>query len=335
MKKYAVFFYLGLFFFFLAMYVAVADLTGYAYTRATPAVTDPAPIIVPSGQGLSDTTRQLLAAGIIEKPYRFRMFACLYGYDKRIKAGEYQFNLAMTPAEVLEKLVTGKVVLHRLTVPEGYSCDQIATLVEVGGFATRDEFLTLARDAGLVRQLGAPGDSLEGYLYPDTYFFPRGVTVREIITTMVQRFQVIMTADWRERAAKLQLSIHEVTTLASIIEKETGVPEERTLIASVFYNRLNRGMRLESDPTVIYGITDFDGNITRAHLKEKTPYNTYQIEGLPPGPIANPGREALYAALFPQETEYLFFVSKNNGTHHFSKTFKEHLLAVNKYQLGK
>jgi len=335
MKKVALPLGVGLVFFMLAVFYAVFDLMRYAYNGAASTVDEPRTVIVPSGQRFVDTTEQLLEAGVIQKPNRFRAFARLYGYDKRVKAGEYLLSTAMSPAKVIETLILGKVVLHRLTVPEGYTYRQIGDLLEKTGLVTASEFITRARDAELVRQFGVPGETLEGYLYPDTYFFPRGVTAREIITAMIHRFETVMTSQWKERAAQLQLSVHQVMTLASIIEKETGAPEERAIISSVFFNRLHRGMRLESDPTVIYGITDFDGNITRNHLKEKTPYNTYQIEGLPPGPIANPGKEAIHAALFPQQTDFLFFVSKQNGTHHFSKDMKEHLRAVSQYQLRK
>jgi UPF0755 protein len=184
-----------------------------------------------------------------------------------------------------------------------------------------------------MKKLNVPADSFEGYLFPDTYFFPRGVLAKDIITTMVNRFWTQFGVDWKERADELGLSVHEVITLASIIEKETGVSSERPIISSVFHNRLKKRMRLESDPTVIYGISDFDGNITRKHLDTHTPYNTYRIRGLPPGPIANPGAAAIESALFPAETDYLFFVSKKDRTHKFSTTILEHNRAVRKYQL--
>jgi len=183
--------------------------------------------------------------------------------------------------------------------------------------------------------LGLGAETLEGYLFPDTYFFPKDVTVEKIISTMVLRFWSIFSPAWKERAKHYGLTVHQVVTLASIIEKETGAAFERPLISSVFHNRLRKKMRLESDPTVIYGIKNFDGNLTRKHLKTRTPYNTYAIRGLPVGPIANPGRASLEAALFPEKTSFIYFVSKKDTTHHFSTNLKEHNRAVRKYQLGR
>jgi len=196
-------------------------------------------------------------------------------------------------------------------------------------------FIRSANDIAIVKALGVEADSLEGYLFPDTYHFPKGLPLDEIMGTMVNRFQEIFSTEWQERSRQMGMSIHQVVTLASIIEKETGAAFERPLIASVFHNRLAKRMRLSSDPTVIYGIKDFDGNLTRKHLKTANPYNTYLNKGLPPGPIANPGVAALEAALYPAETDYLYFVSKKDGTHQFSTSFKEHNRAVRKYQLRK
>jgi peptidoglycan lytic transglycosylase G len=313
-------------------FYVVHGLTRYAHTpfRASAGFVV---LSVPAGQGFGSTTEELIRAGVIHKPHWFRWFARLYGYDRAIKAGEYRLSAAMTPAEVLQELVSGKVLLHRLTVPEGSTCHQIAALVAAVGFSNAARFEKLTRDPGFVHQLGLPGESFEGYLFPDTYFFPKGATARDIIETMVRRFQSVMTPQWRARAAALKMSIEQVTTLASMIEKETGVPSERALVSSVFHNRLKRGMRLASDPTVIYGLPHFDGNLTRAQLETHTPYNTYLIKGLPPGPIANPGRAAIEAALYPKKTDYLFFVAKGDGTHQFSTNVTAHNLAVRKYQL--
>jgi UPF0755 protein len=311
---------------------AVHDLTRYAHT-AFRSSTKALDLTVPAGQPFEATTKELIRAGVIQQPHRFRWFARLYGYDRKVKAGEYRLSAAMTPAQVLQTLVSGKVVFHRLTVPEGYTCHQIAGLVAAAGFASATRFEELARDAAFVHQLGLQGDTFEGYLFPDTYFFPKGATAREIIEVMVRRFKTVMTPEWRARAAALKMSIEQVTTLASIIEKETGAPAERAVVSSVFHNRLDRGMRLASDPTVIYGLPHFDGNLTRADLEKKTAYNTYLIRGLPPGPIANPGRAALKAALYPKKTPFLYFVAKGDGTHHFSTNMRAHDRAVRRYQL--
>jgi len=232
-------------------------------------------------------------------------------------------------------MLRGKVHLHKIVIPEGYNMHQVASVISKHGFATVENFMKIATDPEVVRKHGINAAILEGYLYPDTYYFPKDEPCENIISAMVEKFQSVFTPEWEKRAEELGFSVHEIITLASIIEKETGAKEERGLISSVFHNRLKKGMRLETDPTVIYGIKSFDGNITRKNLAESTPYNTYKIKGLPPGPIAGPGYESIEAALYPAETDYLFFVSKNDGTHTFSANFKEHNSAVKKYQVKK
>lgn len=289
-------------------------------------------LIIRPGQPVSETADQLVRTGIVASALKFRILARLTGADRRLKAGEYELSAAMPPRELLSVLERGLVKLHRLTIPEGLTLRQIAEAVEASGLATATDLLAVAADPAVARRYGIPVDSLEGYLFPDTYLFPRSITAGAIVAAMHERFRAVFTAEWSQRAAALGLSVHETVTLASIIEKETGAPAERPLIASVFHNRLRKGMRLETDPTVIYGIEDFDGNLTRRHLATPTPYNTYIIRGLPPGPIANPGREALHAALFPADSPYLFFVSRNDGTHVFSTHLEEHNRAVQTYQ---
>ena len=271
--------------------------------------------------------------GLIQEKFRFKILARLKSADKSLKAGEYQLAPTMTPVQILDALVGGKTFLYRLTIPEGYNLQQIAEEVQNQGIGNRTEFADFAESPEESHLLGIQAPSLEGYLFPDTYFFPRGAGARTIATKMVERFWQKFHPAWRQRAKDLGLTIHEVVTLASIIEKETGEASERPLIASVFHNRLKKGMRLESDPTVIYGIEAFDGNITSKHLRTPTPYNTYTIRGLPPGPIASPGSESIEAALYPAETDFLFFVSKKDRTHQFSTTIEEHNAAVRKYQL--
>ena len=292
-------------------------------------------ITVLPGQHFKMIASQLEEAGVIRDSLKFKLFARFKGYDKRIKAGEYRLSAALSPKQVLEIMVSGKVTLYRITIPEGYSLAQIAGLVSKKGLAEAPEFIRSAGDPAVASALGLEADSLEGYLFPDTYHFPKGLPLDEIMGTMVNRFREIFSTEWQERARQMDMSVHQVVTLASIIEKETGAAFERPLIASVFHNRLAKGMRLSSDPTVIYGIKNFDGNLTRKHLKTATPYNTYLNKGLPPGPIANPGLASLEAALYPAETDYLYFVSKKDSTHQFSITFKEHNRAVRKYQLKK
>ena len=292
-------------------------------------------ISVLPGQHFKMIASQLEGAGIIRNSLRFKLFARFKGYDKRIKAGEYRLSSALSPKQVLEIMVSGKVALYKITIPEGYNLAQIAGIVSKMGLAEAPVFIRAATDPAIANALGVKADSLEGYLFPDTYHFPKGLPLDEIMGTMVNRFQEIFSTGWHDRARQMGMGVHQVVTLASIIEKETGAAFERPLIASVFHNRLAKGMRLSSDPTVIYGIEDFDGNLTRKHLTTVTPYNTYLNKGLPPGPIANPGFASLEAALYPAETVYLYFVSKKDNTHQFSTTFKEHSRAVRKYQLRK
>jgi UPF0755 protein len=239
----------------------------------------------------------------------------------------------MTPIQIMEKMVKGQVELYKLTVPEGLNIYQIADRVVRAGFAENAAFIAAATHADLARKNGIPAETCEGYLFPETYYFPKTVKVETIISTMVKRFWKVFNTAWKERANQLGFSIHQIVTLASIIEKETGASFERPLISSVFHNRLKRKMRLESDPTVIYGLKDFDGNLKRAHLETPTPYNTYKIMGLPVGPIANPGKKSLKAALYPADTKFIYFVSKKDRTHKFSTNLKDHNQAVRKYQL--
>jgi UPF0755 protein len=318
---------------------AVVVSVGYDTRRYGRTPSDPAgaPRFVSIEPGSSVTTiaRQLSDAGIIAYPEKFRRLARLHGRDTAVKAGEYTLSPAMTPNEVLTVLVSGNTRLRRFTVPEGYTMRQIAAALEQAGVTRASRFLAAATDPVRARQAGIKADTLEGYLFPDTYHFSKDTAADVVIAAMLDRFAAVFDPSWHERARRMGLSVHQVVTLASIIEKETGAGAERPLISSVFHNRIQRGMRLESDPTVIYGIDDFDGNLTREHLRRWTPYNTYQISGLPPGPIANPGAEALEAALYPADTDYLFFVSRNDGTHHFSTRLSEHNRAVRKYQLGR
>ena len=270
--------------------------------------------------------------GIITGVKRFRLLAWLRNDEKEIKAGYYTFTTGMRPSEVLDKLVEGRYKTISVTIPEGFTVVQIAEVLQEKGLGEREDFLKYASDPGFIHALGIKGDSLEGFLFPDTYKVRKGVAEDLILREMVRRFNEVFTDEHTQRLGQLGLSREEVVTLASIIEKETSDPSERYLIAAVFHNRLKKGMLLQSDPTVIYGLKDFNGNLTKDDLKTRTPYNTYIIRGLPPQPIANPGEESIKAALYPSPEPYLYFVSKNNGTHHFSTTLKEHNRAVDRYQ---
>jgi UPF0755 protein len=306
----------------------------YSYT-ITPVGDSDAKVAVwiKPGQGFFETIDQLQEAGLVKHPEKFRWLAYLRQYERRIKAGEYALCSSMSPQKILDTLVRGEAIVHKVIVPEGATMARIAAVLEKEGLMSRHAFLEAATNPDLVAALGLEGDSLEGYLFPETYYFPKGVPAGQVINKMVAQFRSVFVPAWSERAQEMGFSVHQVVTLASIVEKETGKPEERPLIAAVFLNRLKRNMRLESDPTVIYGMEAFNGNITRKDLNTRTPYNTYRIKGLPPGPIANPGKDAISAVLFPPQEPYLYFVSKNDGSHHFSKTFSEHNKMVRKYQL--
>jgi UPF0755 protein len=334
LKKLGIAILLILIFVFIGAAGAYLDIVSYAQKPPNTAPVETL-VVVQSGQGFKSLSSVLYQKGVILNPFKFRLFARIKGYDKHIKAGEYMLSSAMTPEKILETMVDGKVHLHRLTIPEGYNLRQIARAVENAGFATEEDFLKAADDPDFVRAKGIDAQTFEGYLYPDTYYFPKGFTPENIISSMVKRFWSVFKPEWKERAKTLGLTIHQVITLASIIEKETAVDDERPIISSVFHNRLKRNMRLESDPTVIYGMGDYNGNITRKDLERPTPYNTYTKKGLPPGPISNTGAKAIEAALYPADGKFLYFVSKNNGTHHFSTNFKDHSRAVRKYQLDR
>lgn len=287
--------------------------------------------MVRDGATLTEVADGLEKRGIVSSKTLLLLWGRLAGYGARIKAGEYRLSSNMPPLKVLDILRKGMVITHSVTIPEGFTVRQITEELDKKGLADRAQFLALATDPDIIWKYGLSGPSLEGYLYPDTYRFSRGRPPLSIIDVMLNRFFDVISP-LRESIEASGMTLNQIITLASIIEKETAQGEERPLIASVFLNRLKKGMRLESDPTVIYGITDFNGNLTRKDLKQFSPYNTYVVQGLPPGPIASPGKESIQAVLFPAKTKYLYFVSKNDGTHYFSSTLAEHNRSVNTYQ---
>lgn len=288
-------------------------------------------LVVKEGWTLREVAQELKSRDIISNKTLFMFWARVKGYGRRLRAGEYQLASSMPPVRILEKLARGEIITHSVTIPEGFTKDQIGDLLEQKGIVDKHAFLGLTGSKETVESYGLSSPTLEGYLYPDTYQFGRGISAGMAVDTMVTRFEEVV-APLKDRIEEVGMSLEEVTTLASIVEKETGQGKERPLIASVFLNRLKKRMRLASDPTVIYGITDFNGNLTRKDLEKKTPYNTYVNYGLPPGPIANPGLESIKAVLYPANTDYLYFVSRNDGSHQFSKTLAEHNRAVLTYQ---
>lgn len=293
------------------------------------------PFTIKQGQNLSAIAKQLKRQHLIQNDRYFVWLVKLKRADKKLQAGEYLLSASKSPDQIIDTLLKGKVKLYKITFPEGLNMVEVADRIDEAGFCSKTDFLNLCKDSSYLDELGIKANSLEGFLFPDTYFFPNPVDCKTIINTMTDRFKQIFSQKWERRAEQMGFSTFEILTLASIIEKETGDASERPIISSVFHNRLTKKMRLESDPTVIYGIKDFDGNIKRKHLRMLTPYNTYRIKGLPMGPIANPGALSIEAALYPSKTDYLFFVSKKDTTHYFSKTIKEHNRAVRKYQLNK
>jgi len=317
-------------FFLLAVVLLSAGVAQYLIQPAGKKGPDQI-FIVHKGATLREVLCDLEKRGIIANKTSLLLWNRLTGHGTQIKAGEYRLNSGMAPLGVLRILSKGNIITHPVTIPEGFNIKQIAEELDKKGLADKTRFSALAEDPDVARSYGISGPSLEGYLYPDTYRFGRGQPAISIIDVMVRRFFEV-TNPLQERIGESGMTFQQVVIMASLIEKETGQGEERPVIASVFLNRLKRGMRLESDPTVIYGISDFNGNLTRKDLSESTPYNTYVINGLPFGPIANPGEESIKAVLYPEDTDYLYFVSKNNGSHHFSKTLQEHNRAVKIYQ---
>jgi len=271
---------------------------------------------------------------LIGNSLSFQLLAFLQKKQGQIQFGEYELSASMTPMDILEVVTSGKTVLHTVTIPEGYRITEIAALLESKGLVNAEIFIRETEDKELIRSMGIAGNSLEGYLFPETYNFSKNTPERKIIQRLLEIYhEKIKQYELLERARSTNLSFHQVMTLASLIEKETGVDEERKIISSVFHNRLKKNMLLQTDPTVIYAMASFDGNIRKKDLKVDSPYNTYKYRGLPPGPIASPGIKSIIAALEPGESDYLYFVSRKDGSHQFSSNLLDHNRAVQKYQL--
>ncbi len=309
----------------------------FSYLLNPAPVAEEARIIVTIPQGMS--TRQIyrlfVENKLVHDDLRFLLLVNLMGDTARLQAGEFLLRTNQTPVQLIRELSTARPVAHKVTIPEGLRLEQIAERFARDGWVDRDRFLEAAHDPELIHELGLEEmDSLEGYLFPDTYHLARiGGDERTLIRMMVTRAGKIW--DSFGDVDLHGLSKHQVYTLASIVEKESADNEEKPIIAGVFFNRLKKKMRLQSDPTVIYGIEHFDGKLKRSHLRKPTPYNTYTIPALPPGPICSPGKQSLQAVLWPATVDYFYFVSKNNGTHYFSRTLSEHNKAVRTYRKKK
>jgi UPF0755 protein len=278
----------------------------------------------------------LLPSSPLFAPTVLVWYARLTGADRDVKSGEYELDASMAPTRILAKLVAGEVMTHAVVLPEGLRVDEVATRLEQAGILLAADFVRTASDGAQARALGIEADGLEGYLYPETYRFPRGARPDEVVSAMLDEFHGRFTPEDLAAIGRSGRSLHEIVTLASIVEKETSVDAERGLVAAVFANRLARGMRLQSDPTVIYGVVrargSFDGNLRKRDLTDDTPWNTYTRAGLPPGPIASTTIESIRAVLEPADVRYLYFVARRDGTHQFSNTLEEHARAVNLYQ---
>lgn len=319
--------------FLTMLLVAAGAIKGMSFLKNPPSPVETYKVIeIADGATFREAADLLEREGLITNRFYFRLLGKWTDSEKKIKPGEYALHTAMRPMDVLDYIVRGKILQHQVVIPEGASSRQIGQILQAAGIVSADVFQKGVEDPTLMAEFGIEGESLEGYLFPDTYLFAKRTPHLEVARRMLAQFQSVYDETFRKRAIELGMTQREVVTLASIIEKETGSPQERVVISAVFHNRLKKKMRLQSDPTVIFSLADFNGNLTKQHLMVPSPYNTYRFSGLPPGPIANPGKDALYAALFPAQVDYLYFVSKNDGTHFFSKTLREHNNAVNKFQ---
>jgi peptidoglycan lytic transglycosylase G len=290
---------------------------------------------IPPGAGPASIGRRLAQTGVIRDQLSFRIALARSGQARRLQAGEYRFDRPMTTREVIDRIARGDVFLRPVTFREGLTVRQMAEIYERDGGGSKAEFLRAAENASLIHDIDPSAPDLEGYLFPDTYTLPRRTTADQLVQRMVTAFRDVMTPDLVQRAAARGMSVRELMTLASLVEKETAKPGERPIVAAVYTNRLKIGMGMQCDPTVIYALEragKYDGNLTRENLQFDSPYNTYRYAGLPPGPIAAPGRASIEAAASPADVPYLYFVSRNDGSHVFSATLDEHNRNVYEFQ---
>lgn len=312
---------------------------GYQLLK-TPVSNDKTEVIfeVAPGETVTSVANDLQAKNLVRNASIFLFYSRFTNQSSKVKVGEYSLNKSMTPDEILGVLVSGKSIARTLTVVEGLTIFDIGTIFEKSGIGTRQEFFALIQDKAFIKSLlGEELNSLEGYLFPETYKFTKFETMKSIVSQMVRRFLFV----WKEiepLAKPLNWSRNQVVTFASIVEKETGAAADRAIVSSVFHNRLDKKMRLQTDPTVLYGMAVKLGfmpnNITKIDLMTPTPYNSYTTPGLPPTPISNPGKESLIAAVKPVSSKYLYFVSRNDGTTVFSETLEKHNTAVKTFQMN-
>jgi UPF0755 protein len=291
---------------------------------------------IPQGAGAAEIRRRLIDAGIIADQYTFRAALWWSGEARNLQAGEYRFDAPMSAVAVLQKIGRGEVYTRRITFPEGLTIQEMARLYESRGFGDARAFVAAAGNPAAIKALDPQAPDLEGYLFPETYALPRGVPASRLVGMMVDRFLATYADDLRQSAESQGLTTRQVVTLASLVEKETGKADERPLVAAVYRNRMRIGMGMQADPTVVYALQKagrYDGNIRREDLQFDSPYNTYRYAGLPPGPIAAPGKAALEATLAPADVPYIYFVSRNDGSHVFAETLAQHNANVQEYQV--
>ncbi|MDD8020732.1 MAG: endolytic transglycosylase MltG [Acidobacteriota bacterium] len=314
----------------------LADYASRAMLALSPAKNGKLTIFIEKGQSAKTIARILKDNQLISRTFDFQLIYSLYYYPNYLKAGEYQFSLPVSLKKIVLDLVLYRPRLHPLTVPAGLTYVEISELMLARNYPFTGSFVQACQETSLVADLDPEARDLEGYLYPETYHFARGARAEEIVKAMVEQFRKNIDQRVLERASQLNFNLRQVITLASLIEKETGQAEEKPLISAVFHNRLRLRMKLDCDPTIIYALkleNKYDGNLRLADKHFNSPYNTYLYPGLPPGPICNPGLDSIQAALYPARVNYLYFVSKNDGSHVFNQSYSEHIKAVKKFQL--
>jgi UPF0755 protein len=292
-------------------------------------------IEIPPGAGAGDVRRRLVDAGIVRDDLTARAALAWTGHAERLKAGEYRFDRPLSAVDVFDRIASGEVYTRRLTFREGLTIAEMAAIYAGAGFGSAEDFIDAAGNAALIHDIDPEAPDLEGYLFPETYTVPRVIPAAQLVSHMVDRFRRSLP-DLPGRAKATGLTVRQVVTLASIVEKETAHPAERPVVAGVYRNRMRIGMGMQADPTVIYALQKagrYDGNIRREDLRFDSPYNTYRYPGLPPGPIAAPGQESVEAVLEPADVKYLYFVSRNDGTHVFAETHAQHNANVQEYQV--
>ncbi len=281
-------------------------------------------LVVPAGAMVGEIGKQCQELGIIRDAGKFRFLAKVTGLDRKLRAGTYRFPQGESPLRVLEALATGATVGDKLVIPEGSTMAAIAKIVKQEVGVEEDSFLAIAGDPAVCRKLGVWADNLEGYLYPDSYELAYGLEAEQVVGIMVERFFEVFGEEERRRGELLGFTTHQIVTLASMVEREARIDEERPLIAAVYHNRLRKGRLLQCDATVLYALSDHKKRLLYRDLKVESPYNTYLHKGLPPGPICSPGKSSILAVLHPADVEYLYYVAKGDGSHIFSRTQQEH-----------